>query len=143
MAIFSSQSARGFYDDAINTVIPADAVEISRELHAEIIAGPGNGKLIEWRDDSIPFLIDRPMPSTTEMAAIERLWRDGELDATEWLRNRHRDQLDLGVTTTLSGEQFTELLQYLQALRDWPAVEAFPDSAQRPVAPPWIAEQTQ
>lgn len=143
MTIFSSKSARGFYDDAVNSVIPDDAVEISQELHAEIIAGPANGKLIEWGDDSIPFLMDRPVPSAIELAAIERLWRDGELIATEWLRNRHRDELDLGVTTTLSGEQFTELLQYLQALRDWPETGSFPDSTQRPTAPAWVEKQKQ
>lgn len=73
----------------------------------------------------------------------EREWRDGELAEMMALRDRHRDQLEISVTTTLTSEQYTELLVYMQALRDWPQAEAFPDSAQRPVAPPWIADQTQ
>lgn len=143
MAIFSSKSTRGFYDDSINSVIPADAVEISREFHAEIIAGPGRGKSIEWGDDSFPFLIDRPAPTTAELASFERHWRDGELSACQWLRDRHRDEQDLGRSTTLNTGRFSELLAYLQALRDWPQSAAFPDIKQRPTAPPWIAEQPQ
>jgi hypothetical protein len=76
-------------------------------------------------------------------SATERAWRDAELASLVWLRDRHRDQLDIGVETTLSVEQFTELLTYMQALRDWPQSPDFPQSAHRPVAPPWITEQTQ
>lgn len=68
----------------------------------------------------------------------ERLWRDGELVARQWLRDRHRDEQDLGRPTTLSNEQFAEFLSYLQALRDWPVAEAFPDRELRPHAPGWI-----
>ncbi|MNJ81941.1 hypothetical protein D3C77_810250 [compost metagenome] len=57
--------------------------------------------------------------------------------------NRHRDEQDLPLSTTLAAEQFAELLIYRQSLRDWPQSELFPDAEQRPVAPSWIAEQTQ
>lgn len=73
----------------------------------------------------------------------EREWRDGALTATEWLVTRHRDEQDMQLATTLTADQFAELLVYRQALRDWPQSEVFPDSVQRPVSPPWIAEQSQ
>ncbi len=79
--------------------------------------------------------------SAEERRAAERQWRDVELAAQQWIRDRHRDELDLGRPTTLSNEQFAELLAYLQALRDWPQTEAFPDATYRPIAPAWIAEQ--
>ncbi|OCW20994.1 hypothetical protein C9382_11840 [Pseudomonas aylmerensis] len=60
-----------------------------------------------------------------------------------WLRERHRDQLEISRETTLSAEQFTELLEYMQDLRDWPQSPDFPDIEQRPVPPAWIAEQIQ
>ena len=82
-------------------------------------------------------------PLAADPTEAERAWRDGEIAAHEWLVSRHRAEVELQRDTTLTAEQYAELLQYLQALRDWPAAEAFPDSAQRPVAPPWIAEQTQ
>ena len=88
------------------------------------------------------MLVDR-VETAEELASAERAVRDGELLSVEWLRNRHRDQLDIGVDTTLTPAQFKELLVYLQALRDWPQSEHFPKIEHRPVAPPWIAEQTQ
>ncbi|WP_409269681.1 phage tail protein [Pseudomonas sp. KCJK9044] len=142
MTIFSSKSARAFYDDEINAVIPEDAVRISRELHAKIICGPENGKSIEWGGDGIPFLVDRPAPTIAELAASERLWRDEQLLATDGIVTRHRDERDIAAATTLSSEQFSELLEYRQNLRNWPQADEFPDSPQqRPTAPSWIAEQ--
>lgn len=93
----------------------------------------------EWLPHDAPELL----PATAGIAAAERAWRDTELSGLVWLRDRHRDQLEIGVTTTLTPEQFSELLVFMQALRDWPQSEAFPDSEQRPVAPPWIADQSQ
>ncbi|MOA23660.1 hypothetical protein D3C78_1442930 [compost metagenome] len=75
--------------------------------------------------------------------SIERAWRDTELSALIWLRDRHRDQLEIGTKTTLTPEQFTELLTHMQALRDWPQSEQFPVIEYRPVALPWITEQSQ
>lgn len=71
-------------------------------------------------------------------AAADRSWRDAQLDATEWQVARHRDEKDIGLETTLSTDQFTDLLAYRQALRDWPAAMAFPDSTSRPRAPAWL-----
>ena len=84
--------------------------------------------------------VSAPQPVPTD---VERQWRDAELLAVVWLRDRHRDQMDLGVETILTPEQFAELLAYMQALRDWPQSETFPNSEHRPVAPPWIADQSQ
>ncbi|WP_256244300.1 phage tail assembly chaperone [Pseudomonas sp. PH1b] len=73
----------------------------------------------------------------------ERAWRLAELAAVTWLRDRHRDQLEIKAPTNLSDQQFTELLVYMQVLRDWPQSPDFPQIEQRPVAPSWIAEQSQ
>lgn len=72
------------------------------------------------------------------LQASERAWRDAELTSLVWLRDRHRDQLEIGLTTTLTAEQFSELLVFMQALRDWPQSEAFPDKSARPVAPAFL-----
>lgn len=71
----------------------------------------------------------------------EREWRDAQLSESLWMRNRHRDQVEIGVSTTLTTEQFLELLSYQQALRDWPQSDKFPDSAFRPAAPSWYAAE--
>lgn len=118
-----------------------DAVEISEAVFLAVIANPASGK-IRSHVDGLPVLIDPPPATADQLAELERTWRDTELLAVTWLRDRHRDQLDTSAQTTLSTEQFAELLAYMQSLRDWPQSEAFPDTTQRPTAPPWIAEQT-
>lgn len=85
--------------------------------------------------------LNKPLPIS--MTVEERKWRDDELTSVMWLRERHRDQSEIGTATTLTGEQFKELLVYMQTLRDWPQSPDFPQIKHRPVAPPWIAEQTE
>ncbi|HCN44566.1 MAG TPA: hypothetical protein DIT18_01980 [Pseudomonas sp.] len=80
-----------------------------------------------------------PIPSVTDLQAVERDWRDSELERSRWLRERHRDEQELQVETTLSSEHFSELLAWFQALRDWPQSSAFPSSEQRPQRPAWLA----
>ena len=69
----------------------------------------------------------------------ERVWRDSEISKTSWLRERHRDELDAGLPTTLTVAQFSELVAYVRALRDWPAHELFPDQLRRPPQPAWLS----
>lgn len=73
--------------------------------------------------------------------ADARAWRDDEIESLRWLRERHREEVELGVSSTLTAEQYVELLTYVQALRDWPQTEGFPAAEQRPAPPEWVAEQ--
>lgn len=140
-----SQTTGTCYIPGIHSEIPGDAVSISDERYDAVIANPQEGKVRSHDAQGLPVLIDPPVIELTaeDLAANERAWRDAEVSSTEWLVTRHRDEQDMQLATTLTAEQFAELLVYRQALRDWPQSEAFPDTAQRPVAPPWIAEQTQ
>ncbi|MCU1766773.1 MULTISPECIES: phage tail assembly chaperone [Pseudomonas] len=107
------------------------------------VSGPENVGADEWYCVGIPP-DPVPLPLTEEeLAASERSYRDKELARGVWLRDRHRDQLEIVMVTTLSAEQFTQLLVYMQALREWPQSPHFPDSQYRPVAPSWVTEQTE
>jgi hypothetical protein len=139
MKRFYSRSTSCAYIVGIHQAMPPDAVEISAERYDAVIANPVSGKVRGHDAEGLPILID-PAP---DAAGDERNWRDSELSSVIWLRDRHRDQLDLGTETALTPEQFTELLVYIQALRDWPQSPDFPDSQHRPTASDWIAEQTQ
>ena len=127
----------------IHTAIPGDALEISDECFNSVIGNPEPGKVRSHDAQGLPILIDPPPLTLEQQAEQERQWRDAELAARQWLRDRHRDEQDLQRETTLTAEQFAELLAYLQALRDWPQSEFFPDIEHRPVVPGWVAEQTQ
>ncbi len=121
--------------------IPADAVEITAEYHAELLAGQSGTKVIAWGDDGYPFLGDLPPPSPEELAAVERVWRDGQLAATDGIVSRHRDEQEASGATTLTSEQYSQLQQYRQALRKWPESGEFPLLDHRPLGPDWLANQ--
>ncbi|CAH0275837.1 tail fiber assembly protein [Pseudomonas mediterranea] len=83
-----------------------------------------------------------PFPAVEERGDLkERGWRDSQLHNVQWLRERHRDEVELGLSSTLTDEQFKELLIYMQSLRNWPQDAHFPQVQWRPSAPQWIAEQ--
>ncbi len=92
--------------------------------------------------DGRPVLASTLPPTPAQLEAVERTWRDSELTRTEWIIARHRDEADMGQPTTLTAEQYGELLAWRQLLRDWPAAPAFPDRAGRPAPPDWLASVT-
>ncbi|MCP1290946.1 phage tail assembly chaperone [Chromobacterium sp. S0633] len=115
--------------------IPADAVEITAEQHAELMAAQSAGKIITSGANGNPIATDPPPPSTAQLAEQARAQRDRLLGDTQWIVQRHRDQIEIGTTTTLSADQFNELQAYRQALRDVPAQKGFPASITWPAVP--------
>ena len=138
-----SQSTGNCYIPSVHRVIPDDAVELPDEVFLSVIANPAPGKVRSHDKSGLPILIDPPPASDAELAAIERQWRDGKVGETEWLVARHRDEQDMQLSTTLTPEQFSELLAYRQGLRDWPQSELFPGIEHRPQPPTWLADLTQ
>lgn len=115
-----TQGVHAYDDDAPTHFIPDDLIPMSGpEVQAYIAA------------------------ATAASPEEERTWRDRALVAVIWLRDRHRDQLEIGGPTSLSVAQFGELLKYIQALRDWPQSPDFPQIEHRPAVPSWITEQTE
>lgn len=64
-----------------------------------------------------------------------RVLRDLKFDESSFLVERHREELELGVPTTLTPLEYQEVLQYRQDLRDLPTQEGFPHEFQWPVSP--------
>lgn len=58
------------------------------------------------------------------------------LSRSDWLSTRHRDQLEANIPTSLTSEQFSELLTYRQALRDWPVSGDYNEPY--PAQPGWM-----
>ncbi|MDR8387446.1 phage tail assembly chaperone [Pseudomonas sp. JL2] len=143
MGLYSSKAFNGFFDDSINETIPDDAKVITLERRDELLAGQSQGKFIDFSHEDGPVLIDPPPTSPEVLAAIERRWRDERLLETDGIVSRHRDELEGGVTTTLTAEQYTELQAYRQSLRNWPESGQFPLAEHRPETPSWLAIQPQ
>ncbi|OWP27227.1 hypothetical protein [Eikenella corrodens] len=62
MTIYYSKTNQAFYDSAIHSRLPEDAVEISHEQHAALLAGQSSGQVIMPGKDGKPVLAD-PAPS--------------------------------------------------------------------------------
>lgn len=120
--------------------IPDGAVAIDEETWLRLTQETDG----TWSMQPDGNLIKKPHPPVLpdhERAMIEeRAWRNNMLDSVKWLRERHRDQMDLQQATTLSPEQFAELLAYMQHLRDWPQSNYFPDPLYRPVVLEWMTD---
>lgn len=130
-----------FYDVRIHNDIPKDAVDVTDAQFEALSIGRNTGKQIVSKDGVLILVDPEPVVLTREQAeARERVWRNAELERVKWLRERHRDQHEIGVAPALTADQFGELLVYMQALRDWPQSELFPDSEQRPNPPSWVVE---
>lgn len=75
----------------------------------------------------------RVVLGTTEQRKAQR---KGFLDDTDWMCRRQEDQLRQGRPTALSEEQYNQLLDYREDLRQWPVSGDY--SEPFPVKPEWI-----
>lgn len=137
---YFSPSEMGFFDPVLFDAMPADVVEIDEGTYRELI---GSGKSIVLDRNGRPIVAAEPPLSLEDQSERERVWRDELLLQYGGIRDRHRDEVELGIATTVTAVQYAELLTCLQALRDWPQSELFPNSAQRPAPPAWLIELTQ
>jgi len=64
-----------------------------------------------------------------------RAQRDTLVSATDWLVQRHRDQIEAGSATTLTAEQYAALQTYRSALRNVPEQSGFPATVTWPTYP--------
>ena len=100
--MFYSPQTGGFYDAAFHgDSIPDDAVEITAELHSELMEGQSQGQIITPDKNGFPVLTDPLPPTAEELAAIARAnraaayrdesdplffkWQRGEAAEQEWL----------------------------------------------------------
>lgn len=119
---------------------------IGKEVKGEIYNGLGD--IPDWlskepRPSEFHYLEDGEWVEDEESSlksreVTERMWRDQAISNVEWLRNRHNDEIAMGVNTTLSEEQFLEVLSYMQTLRDYPESPDFPSESSRPTGPEWV-----
>lgn len=123
----------------LNHWIPQAMIENPGLSAAEVV------ELVEVMRPAIPEPVEIPAalaamvrPVVIAPEELERAWRDGVMAPLLESRDRHRDELELKIATTLTDAQFGELLAYIQALRDWPQAPEFPDQVHRPIAPAWL-----
>lgn len=114
-----------YYKDLNNQVFAYDSGEDRAKY--------GKPDLVEITEAEAMALAN-PAPNPEQLAIQIRSERDAKLQASTWLVERHREELEVG-TTTLTAEQYAELLAYRQALRDITEQETFPNLVNWPTLP--------
>jgi hypothetical protein len=139
MSVLFCPETMGFYPRGLTgAAVGRPSIELSDDEYRRLA-----GHALALGADGRPVLASSLPPTAEQLEAAERAWRDGELARSEWLIARHRDEVDIGQSPTMTAEQYGELLAWRQLLRDWPASPAFPDSAGRPAPPEWLASMTE
>ena len=95
----------------------------------------GIGDVPEWLATEPTH--DTPEEIAERLAAQARAERDAKLTATNRLVERHREEQETGATT-LTAQEYADLLAYRQALRDVPQQPGFPESIVWPELPDGI-----
>lgn len=68
-----------------DTLIPADAVEITDEQHKALLNAQSTGKIIKADKKGFPIAIDPPAPTDEELAVSARLMRDQLMKESDWV----------------------------------------------------------
>jgi hypothetical protein len=131
-----SPSTRAFYDPASwPHDLPSDIVLISTGDHARLLGELSEGRVLDIDTDGYPVTTEPAGPDIEQLAHLARQRRDADIAAVQWLIERHRGELSLQLTTTLTDEDYLLVHQYVQDLRDVPEQDAFPTDIVWPTLP--------
>ncbi|WP_423197462.1 Phage tail protein [Cupriavidus sp. H19C3] len=133
--IDSSRRVLAFYAEGIHEDIPTPSVAISDETHEALLDGQATGKVMMISEEGHALLADPSPPSDDYLAGEARLNRDRLLAATDGMVLRHSDELQEGIATTLTAEQYQALMRYRRELRNVPEQSGFPASIVWPETP--------
>lgn len=81
------------------------------------------------------FVLKTDDAAKEQKAAEVRAERDRRIDALRWRIERYQTQTAAGIPTTDTAEQYQTILMYIQALRDVPEQDGFPDNIVWPDKP--------
>ncbi|KVQ18636.1 phage tail assembly chaperone [Burkholderia cepacia] len=125
-----------FYDDDFHKpdAIPSAAVKISDADHDALLEGQSQGRCMALCEQGQPALVEHRPRSVEEILNDARNKRKRLLEESDRIVTRHRDQVDEGIATTLTDEQYRDFLRYRRELRDLPEQAGFPN-IEWPAAP--------
>lgn len=127
-----SKSNNGFFDSSINgDNVPVDAVEISAETYADLLASQSLGKIISSGADGLPVSLDPPPPSVEMLLLAATRKREDFFSLASNQIAPLQDAVDLDDATESEISQLKKWKQFRVALNrlelsasiiDWPTV---------------------
>lgn len=87
----------------------------------------------DYIHDDGQFILKTSDEAKEQKAAEVRAERDRRIDAVRWRIERYQTQTAAGIPPTDTAEQYQAILMYIQALRDLPGQDGFPDNIVWPV----------
>ena len=93
-----------------------------------------NGLVVVDKGDYLEA-VNPPEPTDEQKAAEARAERDRRINAIRWRIERYQTQEAAGLETTDTAENYKAILLYVQALRDVPEQEGFPEAIEWPEEP--------
>ena len=115
MTIFYSKTTGGFYDNQIHNILPEDAVKITAEYHATLLAGQAQGKTIMPGKDGKAVLAEQPPCSSStwdgeqwhiDPECAARLKAEQQDEMWERIKDKRADNLRHGVYVKSAGKWF-------------------------------------
>lgn len=128
MTKYFSPSTKGFYCSDVHKTMPDDVKQLSDQQWNDVAVNYPGGTYLDEDEYGNPIRVPYPTQNPTVVKAKDvRKERDAALLTTDGIVERHRDQKELGGITSLTEEQYHELLMYRQQLRDLPTQPGFPN----------------
>jgi hypothetical protein len=84
MTIYFSGTTRGFYDDSMVPKVPEDAIQISDELHKELLLKQADGMVITVDESGVVTAAPPPKPTHDVLMSRCKDQADRLLAATDW-----------------------------------------------------------
>jgi len=107
-----SPSNNAFYDTAINREIPDDAIDITEQAWADLLAGQAKGKLIVCGVDLRPCLTEQPLPTADELISQAEDKRSRLRAEADTIIQPLQDANDLGIATDDEASQLIAWKKY-------------------------------
>ncbi|ATI81458.1 MerR family transcriptional regulator [Sphingobium yanoikuyae] len=122
MGIFYSALAHGFFDDSLCAALPDDAVAISPDQHADLLAAQGDGGRIEADADGMPCIRrDTQTLAMRRATFIARTKREAarriEAVAPLWRQMNDIRAGDAGTATDAEGQAASARFALIDAIR--------------------------
>lgn len=107
-----SPSNNAFYDTVINREIPDDAIDITEQAWADLLAGQAKGKLIACGADLRPCLTEQPLPTADELIRQAEDKRSRLRAEADTIIQPLQDANDLGIATDDEASQLIAWKKY-------------------------------